>query len=155
MAAKDKRFTVYDMMSARGLFEANSANQDSPTYSGPQEYPKMLYHPDGKKKVIVPAEVIVTPFGPKEVGEQREILWKVVDNAEQEAELVAQGWHDHPAKAMHAGGEVAPAISSGDQIARLQKQLADAQAALHRAQGGSSPLPKGVARITTKEGAGV
>lgn len=155
MAAKDKRFTVYDMMAANGMFEANRANQDSPEYSGPQDYPKMLYHPEGKERITVPAEIVVTPMGPKEVGEQREIIWQIVNDADAEAKLVAEGWHDHPAKAMQAAGKVAPAISSGDQIARLQKQLADAQAALAKAQGGASPLPKGVARITTKEGAGL
>ena len=67
-----QRFTVYDAMEAKGLFEANPANQSSSEYKR-QDFPKMLYSPTGEMKVIVPAELITTPLGPKFVGEQREL----------------------------------------------------------------------------------
>ena len=101
------RFTIFDVLEQKGYFEANPANPQSrdktdgrALYTGPVEYPKMLYHPTGQERVIVPAEVIQTPLGPKEVGEQRELVWQIVDSAAADAEAQAEGWWDHPSKAI-------------------------------------------------------
>jgi hypothetical protein len=134
MARKPNRFTVFDMMEQRGVFEANPANQDSrdpetgeSLYKGPVEYPKMMYHPTGETRVSVPAEAMVTPFGPKLVGEQRELVHQVVQNAEEEAALREAGWHSSPSRASAiAKGEPVPE-SKDEKIARLEAELAQAQ----------------------------
>lgn len=106
---RDRMFTIYDALEKAGIFDANPANsfsRDKTTgasiYTGPQEYPKMLYHPEGEQQVTVPGEVLMTPFGPKLVGEQKETLWMTVQNPVEEAAAAAEGWHDHPAKAIGA-----------------------------------------------------
>jgi len=130
---RHRRFTVYDMMEAKGLFESNPANQDSrsadglPLYTGPVQYPKMFYSPKGEERITVPAEIIVTPLGPKSVGEQRELISELALTPEDEARLRASGWHDHPAKAMKAAGKNAPAMSSDSRIADLEAQIAKLQ----------------------------
>ncbi len=133
--AKKNRYTVFDLMDDRGVFEKNSANACSPLYGGPLQYPKMLYHPKGETRVTQKAETLVTPYGPKEVGEQRELVSRVVQDSEEEEVLRAEGWHDHPAKAIAASGQTPPAVgvvNSKDleneklrqQIAEMEKQLA-------------------------------
>ena len=79
------RFTIYDALEKSGYFDKNPANtfaRDATTgatlFKGPVEYPKMMYHPLGETRVIVAAEVITTPLGAKEVGEQREMLYQIV-----------------------------------------------------------------------------
>lgn len=138
----DNIFTIYDLMEKKGMFRGNPANVDSidpntrqPAYKGPVQFPKMLYHPKGETKVTVPAEIINTPLGPKAVGEQRELIHKIVESAEEEAVLKQLGWLNHPAKSIHAGGGAAPAITSEeriesleDTIERLRAELADAKA---------------------------
>lgn len=100
------RFTIYDAMENSGVFASNAANAGSrdndgnALYIGPVEYPKMLYHPEGEERVVVPAEIIMTPLGAKEVNEQKELINKTVNSVEEEAVLVAEGWLDHPAKAV-------------------------------------------------------
>jgi len=131
---RHRRFTIYDMMEAKGLFEINPANTDSrdsdgnPLYKGPVEYPKMFYHPKGEERIVTPAEVIVTPLGPKMVNEHREIITQVAANAAEEEALRADGWWDHPAKAIAAGGGIAPAVSSDTRIRDLEAQIAKLQA---------------------------
>lgn len=98
--AKKRRFTIYDKMEEDGVFDNNPANAQSPDYRGPVEYPKMLYHPDGKTRITVPAEIIITPMGPKAVGEKRELLNLVVYTTEEELEAIENGWHLHPSQAM-------------------------------------------------------
>lgn len=131
--ARPQRFTIYDMMEAKGVFDANPANAQARSpdgqalYAGPVEYPKMLYHPQGAERVTVPAEIIVTPLGPKAVGEQRELIYRVVNNEAEEQALRAEGWHTHPASALRAAGKDAPATGADMRIAELEKQLASLQ----------------------------
>jgi hypothetical protein len=137
MARLRHAFTIYDAMEAKGVFDANPANPSSrdgvtgeALYKGPVPYPRMLYHPKGDEIVIVPAEIVVTPLGPQRVGEQRVLVHKLVNNAEEEKALRAEGWHDHPAKAIGArlGVEFAPAISPDEKIKQLEEQLRNLQA---------------------------
>lgn len=128
---RGNRFTIYDALDKTGYFDKNPANSTAydkttgnSTYLGPVQYPKMLYHPLGEEKITVPAELITTPFGPKAVGEQREMLWEIVDSQEKEAELVMEGWHDHPAKAVRARVlafiEASPDLSEKDREKMLK-----------------------------------
>ena len=134
MARRSNRFTVFDMMEAKGVFEANPANVDArdqngaSLYSGPVPYPKMFYSPTGERKITVPAEIITTPMGPKMVGEQSELIYEIVNDSAGEARLRAAGWHDHPAKAIAAAGGIAPAMSSDSRILELEAQIAKLQA---------------------------
>lgn len=130
--ALHKRFTIYDMMEAKGLFATNPANAEARDpvtganlYTGPQRYPKMFYHPKGEEKIIVPAELITTPMGPKAVGEQREMISKIAANEAEEKELIAAGWWDHPAKGLKAAGKPVPQMGSDGRIQELEKQLAE------------------------------
>lgn len=135
MARQKTVFTIYDVMEANGEFEKNTANVVArdpvtgiSTYAGPVEYPKMLYHPTGEERVVVPAEIIVTPLGPQRVGEQRILVTKTVRNAEEEKELLEAGWHDRPNKAVAmAKGEPMP-LSKDDEIRQLKLELAAARA---------------------------
>jgi hypothetical protein len=77
--------------------------------------------------VTVPAEIIVTPMGPKAVGEQRELISQVAKSAADEAKLVAAGWHLHPADAVRAAGGEAPTKGADQTIAELQAQIAKLQ----------------------------
>lgn len=154
--ANNNRFTIFDVMDKKGLFEVNPANPGArdqvtgePLYLGPVEYPKMLYHPEGKTKVIREAEEMETPSGIKMVGEQRELIYEVVSNKAEESKLKAEGWHDHPAKAIAASGSEAPPMSSGQHISSLQAEIARLQAELEKSQldgGGAKLLPAGVTK---------
>ncbi len=152
---RGNRFTIYDALEKAGYFDKNSANTYSrdPTtgeslFTAPHEYPKMLYHPEGEEKVIVPAEIIMTPLGPKSIGEQREMIYKIVGSRVEEEALLADGWHTHPAggvrkrvelfieaspaisekeKAKLLGG--IPSISSDTRIRELERELARLTAA--------------------------
>jgi hypothetical protein len=135
MAAK-RRFTIYDAMEDRGIFNDNPANPSSvdsaglPMYKGPVPYPKMLYHPTGETRITVPGEIIVTPIGPKEVGVQREIIWELVDGPEREQELLADGWHSHPAEAIAASGAIAPSMGASGVVKEKDKKIAELEAKL-------------------------
>lgn len=123
------RFTVYDVMESKGLFEANPANVVSPEYAGPVPYPKMLYHPKGKTRVTQKAEVIRLPDGSVErLGEQVELIYRLVNSIEEEKAALKEGWHDHPAKSVVAGGGEAqlPDETMEEmeaEILRLRKEL--------------------------------
>ena len=84
MARQNNRYTVYDMLDAKGHFDTNPANPGARNdagdaiYAGPVEFPKMFYHPQGETRVTAPGEIIVTPLGPKQVGQQFEIHWPSV-----------------------------------------------------------------------------
>lgn len=143
----NNRFTIYDALEHAGFFSKNPANPASrdadgmPLYTGPVPYPKMLYHPDGEEKIIVPAEIIATPLGAKEVGEQRELINKIVQNEADDVIAQADGWHDHPSKAIRvrvekkiADGNFTekeinkllasiPTMSSSTRIADLEKEI--------------------------------
>lgn len=123
MARRDKRFTVYDAMEASGAFDNNKANTSSPEFEGPLQYPKMFYHPKGERRVTVPAEIIMTPIGPKAIGEQSEIIWEIAKSKAEGDSLREQGWHDHPGKAVTAGGGIAPAMSSDQRIQELEEEI--------------------------------
>jgi hypothetical protein len=121
---RENRFTIYDALEKTGLFDQNPANtyaRDKTTgatlYAGPVEYPKMLYSPSGEERIVVPAEVISTPMGPKEVGEQKELVHQVVTSREEEEALLTEGWHDHPAKAIKARIEAGIAAGTLDKSA--------------------------------------
>lgn len=149
MAGRANRFTIYDALEQKGYFDSNPANSyaRSPTdgsslYTGPQEFPKMLYHPQGEEKIIVPGEILNTPLGAKMVGEQRELIWAIVNNEAENKALAAEGWHDHPAKAVRARIEkliegsqfteaetkkllaTIPVMSSGSRITELEAEIA-------------------------------
>ena len=150
MAKQSRRFSIYDMLEENGVFDSNPANIGSvdkdgaSLYRGPVEYPKMLYHPEGAERVIVPAQAETTPFGPQMLGEQRELVYREVASKSEEREALAAGWHDHPAKAIAAGNKVreakglapraVPAISTMSLVKSLEEQLADMQRQLGEAQ---------------------
>lgn len=117
------RFTVYDVMEAKGLFDQNSANSSSPQYQGPVEYPKMYYHPTGKQRVIQKAELLSTPLGPQKVGEQFELISRTAKDQAEADRLERAGWHDHPAKAIAASGEKPPPMTAHGRIADLERQI--------------------------------
>lgn len=129
MARRQNRFTVYDMLEAKGAFESNPANIDSRgpegemLYKGPIPYPKMMYHPLGERKMIAPGEIITTPMGPKIVGQQFEIVNRTVQTEAEERVLREAGWHDHPAKAMRAAGLEGPDLGPMDRMADLEEQI--------------------------------
>lgn len=127
--------TVYHVMERQGAFESNPANMGSrdqitgeSIFKGPVQYPKMLYHPLGEQVEINPGEWVDTPRGPALRGQMFEIINRVVNNRAEEAALRAEGWHDHPAKAIAAGGGVAPPTGAGDRIAELERKIAEMEA---------------------------
>jgi|SRR5215469_17896856 len=106
--ARKTRFTVYDMLDEKGTFEKNPANACSPDYKGPIKFPTMLYHPKGETRVTSRAEEVRTPSGSQFVGEQRELIHTVAHDQDEKDRLMAEGWWDHPAKAIAASGREAP-----------------------------------------------
>lgn len=102
------QYTLYDRMEENGYFDSNPGNPlardatNKDISEWPVQYPKMFYHPEGKEVVTMPAEPIATPFGPKLVGEQRALISKVAENEIEAKALLADGWHETPAKAVAA-----------------------------------------------------
>ena len=121
--ARRTRFTIFDVMEAQGKFDENPANASSADYKGPQAYPKMFYHPEGKEVVIQRAEIIATPMGPERVGELKQLISRTAADADEEAALRQLGWHDHPAKAMKAAGKEMPPVVSLTREAELEEQI--------------------------------
>jgi hypothetical protein len=121
--ARAHRFTVFDVMEAQGVFDANPANSTSPDFKGPVQYPKMFYHPKGDTRVTQRAEVISTPLGPQRVGEMKELIHRVANDADEEHALREAGWWDHPALAIKASGGDAPPMVSRDRETELQAQI--------------------------------
>lgn len=134
---QQKRFTIYDMLEARGEFRKNPANPGSvddsgnPLYKGPLKYPKMLYHPKGEEEITSKGDVMTSPLGAQLVNVRKKLISKVVNTPEEEKVLRDAGWHDHPAKAIAASGREAPPISPSavisqkdEEIKRLQEALA-------------------------------
>jgi hypothetical protein len=151
---RNKRFTIYDAMEASGAFDRNPANQTArddvsgeSLYNGPIEYPKTFYSPKGETKITVPGEMVQTLEGVKLRSQQKELITAIAKNADEEAALRAEGWHDHPAKAIHAGGGEAPPTSSVDRIAQLEAELARLQGDVLR-QATANALPRVVAKAT-------
>ena len=102
------RFTIYDAMEGRGVFSSNPANPGSrdndgnDLYTGPVPFPKMVYHPEGEERITTPAEMVLRAGQYVPVGEQRELINKTVNNQAEFDAAIAEGWHDHPAKAVEA-----------------------------------------------------
>jgi hypothetical protein len=142
MARRSNIHTVFHSMEEKGYFERNPANVDArdqttgeSLFKGPVQYPKMLYHPQGAEKIIVPAEIIVTPMGPQRVGEQRQLVYKVVSSEAEEAALLAAGWHSTPGAAVRVRLKIegldpglAPPKTADETIAELNAQIASLQA---------------------------
>lgn len=149
----DNVFTIYDLMDKKGYFRSNPANRDAQgpnrenIYKGPQPYPKMFFHPKGETKVVVRAETVMTAFGPERVGEQREIIWKTVENEAEEAKARADGWWDTPAKSIHAGGGEAPPVSSAERVTELEAEMEALKAQLAQAKLDQAPMPKAEAEV--------
>lgn len=121
-------------MEAQGVFDENPANSSSPDYRGPLEYPKILYHPEGRTRVTQRAEIIATPLGAERVGEIRELITRVANDALEERDLVSKGWHLHPSAAIVAGGGEAPPVVSATREMDLEAQIAILQAQLNMAR---------------------
>lgn len=120
------RFSIYDALDKKGYFDSNPANsfaRDKVTgaslFQGPVEYPKMMYHPEGEEKIIAPGEVVTNALGAMRVGEQREMLYQIVEGPAEEKVLRAEGWHDHPARAIRA--RVEKQIASNPEISEKDK----------------------------------
>lgn len=142
--------TVYDRMAAKGMFSANPANEGSrdpntgeSLYKGPIQFPKMLYHPEGKKRVTSPSVTVPGPAGPVVVPAQHEIINKIVNNKAELKEALDAGWHEHPADAFWAGlsedeRELVerPAKSATSRINTLEQKLAEMEKELANARAG-------------------
>ena len=121
-----QRFTVFDMMEAKGIFSANPANvtaRDPVTgvslYKGPVPFPKMFYHPKGEKRAIVGS-----------FAGAKELVSRIANNAAEAEQLLRAGWHEHPADAIAAGlteedianGAVVPPKGAASRIDSLEKE---------------------------------
>ena len=136
MAKVGKLFGIYHVMEEKGVFEANKANASSSGYVK-ADYPRMLYHPLGKSKVVFAGISEVDPHSgrTKIVGAQTEIINRIVGNKAEEDEWLAKGWHLHPVEAMRAAGVVdLPATSSQARIDELEASLKATQLELDRAK---------------------
>ena|ERR1035437_7924991 len=129
MARRAQRFTIYDMMEQKGVFEANPANADARDSNGlsmykKAEFPMMVYHPTGEERITVPGEIIATPMGPRMVGQQKRLIDKTVTDEEELAVALEAGWHKTPAAAIATrNGEEIPK-TQGETIEALQAQIA-------------------------------
>src|SRR5271167_1873134 len=100
------RFTIYDAMEAKGIFERNPANAGARSedgqmlYAGPVQFPRMLYHPNGETKITDLGEEVETARGWVVRNQKTEIVTQTVNSAEEEAEWLAKGWHKHPSPAI-------------------------------------------------------
>lgn len=138
----DNIFTIYDLMEKAGMFRSNPANIDSidkgsrrSLYQGPIQFPKMMYSPNGETRITEPGQVVMDEYGkPQRVGRQTELVSKIVETPEEEAVLKHLGWHNHPAKAIHAAGGEAPPMSSDEQITSLEAQLVALKKQLEEAE---------------------
>ena len=128
--ARKNRYTVYDAMEDRGVFDQNPANAQSNFYRGPVEYPRMLYHPKGEKRMVVREEKVPTPLGIVTVPAQYELINRTVGSLEEEEEWVQKGWHHHPGEAMAAAGENRPEAGPPIDEDAIKKQIAQLQAKL-------------------------
>lgn len=136
-----RTFTIYDVLTQKGAFSSNPANagamdkEGQSLYSGPIEYPKMMYHPTGAYRVTKAREAQMTVMGPIWTNEHKEIISEVATSRDEEVRLRRAGWHDHPAKAIAAGGGEAPPMSSSAHTNALEKQIAELSAQLAKLQG--------------------
>lgn len=146
------RFTIYDAMEQNGIFSSNPANPGSrdndgnSLYTGPVEFPKMLYHPEGEQRIIVPAEIVVTPLGPRELNEQKEMLHLIVNNQAEADAALAEGWHDHPAKALRV--RITNYIASANLTEKEEKALIAKIPAISMGANREAELMAEIARLT-------
>ena len=152
MARKPTVYSVFHRMDENGVFEANPANAGArdvnglSLYKGPVEFPKMLYHPEGKFRVVNEGIVQTDPRTNMPLRDEQgnvirtgrieEVINQVVETPEQEADLLAQGWHKTPAealrKASHPGvkaPEKTPLELAMEEIAQLKALVASTTAA--------------------------
>lgn len=148
---RNKRFTIYDAMEERGEFAKNPANREAMNEDGTSayrraEFPKMIYHPEGKERIVAPGEPVATVFGPKMVGEQRELINKIVNTQEELDAAIAEGWHLRPGDAIaKRTGEAPPPQSAQERIEQLERDLA-----LEKARGAIAEASKAGATIVPK-----
>lgn len=144
--ARSNRMTAYDVMEARGVFARNPANPDSRSedgeslYTGPVRFPQMFYHPEGLERILVPGELVTTRDGqafldpktgaPRYVGEQKEIIWRLAQDETEAEDLIAAGWHEHPAQALKAAGRPAPPMGAQSRMTGLEAEVARLKARL-------------------------
>lgn len=139
-----KRFSIYDVMEGRGDFAKNPANASAvDSVTGISVYtrlkfPKMVYHPRGEERVVRKGEPLATPMGVVMVGEQRELINKIIRDEKELNLAVKEGWHLSPTAAMKKAAELrgetldraespleAESLAKQDEISQLRKQLAE------------------------------
>ena len=139
--ARKNRYTVYDVMEDKGVFDQNPANSQSNFYRGAVEYPKMLYHPKGEKKMVTREEKVPTPLGIVTVPAQYELISRTVENEEEEEKLAQAGWHYHPGEAMAAAGEIQPQSGPPLDEDSIRRQIVQLQAKLAASRKSAAPPP--------------
>lgn len=147
------RFSIYDAMENAEFFSSNPANpgakskvDQSDISVWPVQYPKMLYHPEGEERVVVPAELVLRAGQYVPLGEQRELIHKIVNDQAENDEAVGLGWHDHPAKAVRA--RVEALIESSDFNEKEIKALLGKIPQLAPSQDRIKELEAEIARLT-------
>ena len=139
-----KRFTQFDAMEARGDFVVNSANANSPDYNGPQAFPRMVYAPEEEILVSGTYEE-VKGKGVMLLGEQKALRNRLVNSRTELADALADGWFDHPAKALGAliernrangleDNRAVPPITAQETIDSYERRIAELQAKLDESQ---------------------
>lgn len=129
---KQTRFTIFDRMEERGDFMDNKANvyatdgNGAPIYEK-QEYPKMLYDPEGREEEYVSSREEMVNGRLVVIPAKKRIITKIARTEAEEKELLAKGWFTHPAKAVFARTGVMPPVGSNERIADLEAKLAEMQ----------------------------
>lgn len=129
--ARRTKFTIFDVMDEKGIFEDNPANPCCPKYAGPVPYPKLLYHPKGEKRLTEREEKVPTPLGVVTIPAKYELINRMVNNSEEEGEAVREGWHRHPADSLAASGTPrpdtgplpTPSLAPGISVSDFQKMM--------------------------------
>ncbi len=141
----EKMQTAYHVMELQGRFKTNPANRDSRDENGmslykPQILPCLVYHPTGEERVTIPAEEIVTAFGPKRVGQKSEMIFREVLTQRALDAALADGWHLSPIAAIVAGNvereadgrPLLPVPPQSPEIAAVQAAASELQKAASR-----------------------
>ena len=166
MARRNKTFTIYDRLEETGYFDSNPANIDSRGPHGEQiykkqEFPKMVYHPEGQYKVTNPGEYIGTVMGPKLVGTQSELISKIVNDPEELAEALAAGWKRTPAESVGKSASGVPNMAVVEAIATagmpmptpstdMAKALDDANARINAMLEAMTKMQTAIEAMTSK-----
>lgn len=152
---KNAIFSVYHALDENGYFDGgekfpgNPANSGHQDYKGPVEYPRMFYHPKGEMRITQPAEIIMTPIGPKAVNEHKELIAAIAENEADGKRFREAGWHDTPAKAEAAAGRREAKQDDRQRIADLELEIKRLQAqrnsavaeSVNASAGASAPGP--------------